>query len=133
MVHGEGPERQIERRKLADIRDALTEHTAFILLAHPGAGKTTVLQRIALDLAGACLQDATNLLPLFVRLSHQKLDERPEEFLARCWHYEMPRTTQDDFLEALQQGRLCIFCDALNEARRANYREARRRLARLRR
>lgn len=48
-VRGDGPQRQIERVPLPDIRAALKTHAKFILLAQPGAGKTTVLQRIALD------------------------------------------------------------------------------------
>ena len=56
-VRGEGPQRQIERVPLPDIRSAVERHPVFILLAQPGAGKTTVLQRLALDQALARLHD----------------------------------------------------------------------------
>ncbi|RME50976.1 MAG: NACHT domain-containing protein, partial [Caldilineae bacterium] len=127
LVRGEGPNRTIERVRLDDIREALDEHPAFILLAQPGAGKTTVLQRLALELALKRLQRADDtLLPLFVRMAAQKPDESPLDFLARMWREQAPGLHTDPAGEmalALHQGRLCLLCDALNEARREKYRE----------
>lgn len=127
LVRGEGPQRQIERVPLPDIRSALDSHARFILLAQPGAGKTTVLQRIALDKALAYLQDnADAQLPLFVRLSAQQADETPRAFLERMWQEQMPGSHVDataELSDALRQGRLCILADALNEARREQYTE----------
>ncbi|MBI1299758.1 SUMF1/EgtB/PvdO family nonheme iron enzyme [bacterium] len=127
LVRGEGPQRQIERVPLPDIRDALNAHRTFVLLAQPGAGKTTVLRRIALDKAAAYLQseDNTNLpIPLFVQLSAQKTDESPPEFLARMWGDLLPgRRGDGELADLLRRGRLCILCDALNEARREKYAE----------
>ncbi|HHH41454.1 MAG TPA: NACHT domain-containing protein, partial [Chloroflexi bacterium] len=125
LVRGEGPQRQIERVRLEDIRQALDEHPSFVLLAPPGAGKTTVLQRLALDLALQRLQDGSRArLPLFVRLAAQRPHEDPHDFLARMWHQEMPgrhANPQAEFLQALRSGQLCLLCDALNEARREGY------------
>ncbi len=91
LVRGEGPQRQIERVPLPDIRTAMEQHARFILLAQPGAGKTTVLQRIALDRALAWLRgDSGAQLPLFVRLSAQQADETPQAFLARMWQEAVP-------------------------------------------
>jgi hypothetical protein len=127
LVRGEGPQRQIERVPLPDIRTALERHSRFILLAQPGAGKTTVLQRIALDKALACFQDGPPAqVPLFVRLSAQGTAESPQDFLARMWREQMPGRTVEagvELRETLRQGRLCVLVDALNEARRENYAE----------
>ncbi len=127
LVRGEGSQRTIERVRLDDIRQALDEHPSFILLAQPGAGKTTVLQRLALELALKRLQvGGEALLPLFVRLAEQKPDEAPLDFLARLWQREAPglhTDTTGEITIALRQGRLCLLCDALNEARREKYRE----------
>ena len=124
LVRGEGPQRQVERVSLPDIRLALDKYPAFILLAQPGAGKTTVLQRLALDQALARLRDpAATRLPLLVRLAAQKPEESPQQFLARMWRQEMPGETEDDFIRGWQQGRLCLLADALNEARREKYSE----------
>ncbi|MCL4862189.1 MAG: SUMF1/EgtB/PvdO family nonheme iron enzyme [Caldilineaceae bacterium] len=127
FVRGEGPQRQIERVPLPDIRTALDNHARFILLAEPGAGKTTVLQRIALDKALAYLQGQhAALLPLFVRLSAQGVNESPLDFLVRMWRDHMPgaaANAADELRRALRQGRLCLLVDALNEARREQYTE----------
>ncbi len=127
LVRGDGPQRTIERVRLDDIRQAVTEHPAFILLAQPGAGKTTVLQRLALEMALKRLREGGDaLLPLFVRLASQKVDEAPIDFLGRMWREEAPGLHTDPAGEvtlALRQGRLCLLCDALNEARREKFRE----------
>jgi formylglycine-generating enzyme required for sulfatase activity len=127
LVRGEGPQRQIERVPLPDIRTALTNHAKFILLAQPGAGKTTVLQRIALDKALGCWQGETGAqLPLFVRLAAQQVDETPQAFLARMWQETMPGGAVDgmgELRDALRKGRLCLLVDAINEARREHYTE----------
>jgi len=127
LVRGEGPQRQIERVPLADIRMALDQHRVFILLAQPGAGKTTVLQRIALDKALACLQASPGAhLPLFVRLAAQQAGETPHSFLARMWRENMPGGSVDadgELHDALRRGRLCLLVDAINEAQRERYTE----------
>jgi formylglycine-generating enzyme required for sulfatase activity len=125
LVRGEGPQRTIERVRLDDIRQAVDEHPAFILLAQPGAGKTTLLQRLALEMAQTRLQGGGHpRLPLFVRLAAQKPDEPPLDFLGRMWWEAAPGLHADPTGEialALGQGRLCLLCDALNEARREHY------------
>jgi formylglycine-generating enzyme required for sulfatase activity len=112
---------------LPDIRAALDTHAKFILLAQPGAGKTTVLQRIALDKALGCWRgEAGAQLPLFVRLAAQQTDETPQAFLARMWQEAMPGGAVDGMSElrdALRRGRLCLLVDAINEARREHYTE----------
>ncbi len=127
-VRGEGPQRQIERVALPDVMQAVNEHPAFILLAQPGAGKTTVMQRLALDLAMRRLQlseagGKPPLLPLFVSLAWQQPQETPEAFLERAWLAALPGATAAEFHEELQRGHLCLLCDALNEALRERYRE----------
>lgn len=125
LVRGDGPQRTIERVRLDDIRQAVDEHPAFILLAQPGAGKTTLLQRLALEMALTRLREGQEAhLPLLVRLASQKSDEAPLDFLARMWREAAPGLHTDPTGEialALRQGRLCLLCDALNEARRENY------------
>lgn len=127
FVRGDGPQRTIERVRLDDIRQAVADHPSFILLAQPGAGKTTVLQWLALEMALKRLQEGEDaLLPLFVRLAAQKPDEAPSDFLARMWRDEAPGLHIDPTGEIglmLRQGRLCLLCDALNEAQREKYRE----------
>jgi hypothetical protein len=112
---------------MPDIRAALDTHAKFILLAQPGAGKTTVLQRIALDKALGCWQGKQGAqLPLFVRLAAQQTDETPQAFLARMWQEAMPGGAVDGMSElrdALRRGRLCLLVDAINEARREHYTE----------
>lgn len=123
QVWGDGPQREIKRVPLPDIRDALERYPAFLIKGLPGAGKTTVLQRLALDQALARLHDpAAARLPLWVRLTAQKPEETPHEFLVRMWRLENPGGSDQaeaELIQTLRGGRLCILCDALNEARSA--------------
>ena len=125
QIWGDGPQREIKRVPLPDIRDAMQRYPAFLLKGLPGGGKTTILQRLALDQALARLHDpAAGWLPLWTRLASQKPDETPHEFLARMWRLENPGGDAEvEFVQALQGGRLCILCDALNEANRERIKE----------
>jgi hypothetical protein len=125
QIWGDGPQREIKRVPLPDIRDAVQRYPAFLLKGLPGGGKTTVLQRLALDQALALLHDpAAGWLPLWTRLASQKPDETPHEFLARMWRLENPGGDSEvEFMQALHGGRLCILCDALNEASRERIQE----------
>ena len=129
-VLGEGPQRQIERVPLPDIRTALDRHPVFILLAQPGAGKTTVLQRIALDKALACLQPGPTALarpcPSLCGWPPNRPANLPRTSWRACGGKPCPAAASmrdSEVREALRKGRLCLLVDALNEARREQYTE----------
>ncbi len=98
-----------------------------ILLAQPGAGKTTVLQRIALDRAVACLQDAAGGAAAAVCAPGGPGGggipaHLPRAYVARTRAGQRGRR-RPSCATALRQGRLCLLVDAINEARRENYSE----------
>jgi formylglycine-generating enzyme required for sulfatase activity len=112
---GEGPQQRIERVPIPDIAAAVRDYAQFVLLGEPGAGKTTVLQKIALDAARARLQDASAPVPLFVRLGTHRGDETPFEFLRSRWRARLGT----DFDPVLRAGSVFLLLDALNEMPRA--------------
>ncbi|UCC32060.1 MAG: restriction endonuclease, partial [Phycisphaerales bacterium] len=114
---GEGPERRIERVPIPDIAAAVQEYPQFVLLGEPGAGKTTVLQKVALDAARAHLRDESAPVPLFVRLGAHRGTESPFDFLAGRWRARVGT----DFERALRDGSAFLLLDALNEMGRAGY------------
>jgi formylglycine-generating enzyme required for sulfatase activity len=116
---GEGPEQRLERVPIADVADAVAEYAQFVLLGEPGAGKTTVLQKIALDAACDCLQDSAAPIPFFVRLGGHRGGESPFDYLAGLWHTRLGT----DFGAALRGGRVFLLLDGLNEMPRAGYAE----------
>ncbi|RLC71988.1 MAG: hypothetical protein DRI81_16955, partial [Chloroflexi bacterium] len=116
---GEGPDQRIERVRIPDIAAAVRDYSQFVLLGEPGAGKTTVLQKIALDAARARLQDDSAPVPLFVRLGSHREAESPFSFLARSFQSR----TGADFGTELRAGRVLLLLDALNEMGRAGYAE----------
>jgi formylglycine-generating enzyme required for sulfatase activity len=95
---------------LEDITNALTKHSAFIILGEPGSGKTTTLQKIAFEQSRAILEGMAGRVPVFVRLSQQK-DRLPFDFLRAEWE----QRTGTDLAESLAQGRVLLLADGVNE------------------
>jgi hypothetical protein len=107
---GEGPEARITTVPLNDITEALSKHSAFVILGEPGAGKTTTLQKIAFEGARVILSGGENRVPLFVRLSQQST-RSPFDFLKAEWE----QRTGLDFADALARGRVLLLADGVNE------------------
>lgn len=105
-----GPESQPRTETLEDITQAVDKHRAFVILGDPGAGKTTTLHKLALDHARAALGSQDKPAPFLVRLSQQG-DQSPYDFLSAQWR----RFTGGDFGDALDEQRLLILADGLNE------------------
>ncbi|MDY6877068.1 MAG: SUMF1/EgtB/PvdO family nonheme iron enzyme [Chloroflexota bacterium] len=112
-------EQRIERRPIPDIAAAVREYPQFVLLGEPGAGKTTVLQKVALNAARTWLHDETAPVPFFVHLGRYRGNERPLDFLAGQWRTRMGT----DLGSALRSGSVFLLLDALNEMGCAGYAE----------
>lgn len=107
---GEGLEARITTVPLNDITEALSRHSAFVILGEPGAGKTTTLQKIAFEGARTILSGGESRIPLFVRLSQQS-NRPPFDFLKAEWE----QRTGLDFADALAGGRVLLLADGINE------------------
>ena len=101
------------QRPLQDIADAMQTHNAFVILGEPGAGKTTIMQKIAFDAACDFLRVGQGRIPLFVRLSQQG-ERDPYSFLKTDWELR----TRIPFDQALNEGRILILADGINEIQR---------------
>ncbi len=114
--HGYGPQVQVTREPVDDIRQALAQHRRIVLLGDPGAGKTTTLWRLAYDYAQAAQADDQAPLPVFVPLGGYTSDEPFDAYLARHLGPLGPH------LESCRaRGRLALLLDGLNEMPRAGY------------
>ena len=111
---GEGLEARLTSVPLHDITEALSKHSAFVILGEPGAGKTTTLQKIAFEAARAILSGedsrGASRVPLFVRLSQQGA-RAPFDFLKAEWK----QRTGLDFADALASGGVLLLADGINE------------------
>ncbi|MCY3934566.1 MAG: HEAT repeat domain-containing protein [Chloroflexi bacterium] len=98
------------RDALSSIREATEKYPRFVLIGPHGSGKTTTLQRLALEAARARLA-APHLapLPLLLPLASWEVDLPFVDFLRSHWLFE------DDLFRSLQHGRTLLYLDGLNE------------------
>ncbi|MEN4100605.1 MAG: NACHT domain-containing protein, partial [Anaerolineaceae bacterium] len=99
-----------------DLRDAITKQgkTRFVILGEPGCGKTTTLERLALDLAHQRLNDPRGAkIPLRVDL--ELFDETPidpDKFVRNWWQKTGLVTGYD---ECVLNGEVCLLLDGVNQ------------------
>jgi formylglycine-generating enzyme required for sulfatase activity len=111
-IKREGGARQVQRIPLDDVRDALAKHPTLVLLGAPGAGKTTTLQKLALDEATQRLAGAPARVPLYLPLAAFRGYATPLDFVQAHWRFARGNA---DLTDALARGQLLLLIDALNE------------------
>ncbi len=136
MDRGEGaPERwQAEDETYGDLGAVLeaVASPAIVLLGPPGSGKSTLLRRLELELAVAGLRDETESVPFFVSLGHFWADrasaesQAPAAWLASLWGRRYPDLPP--FAQLLEDRRLVLLLDGLNEMPHSDFDEYRSRI-----
>lgn len=98
------------RDALTSIRDAIDRYPRFALIGPLGSGKTTTLQRLALEAARARLAEPHLApLPLILQLASWGAGVPLVDFLSSHWLFE------DDLFRSLQHGRTHLYLDGMNE------------------
>ncbi len=146
-ISAKAPNRRQDTIPFTDLRGGLDRCGDMILLGPPGSGKTTALWRLALDLAEEGLKrDPQAPLPVFVRLSRLT----PEQDLLKHIQSELAQATLKDqdnhpielpkhralaplLPRLLQEGRLVLLWDGLNETPPEIFAQTARQIAQLRR
>jgi HEAT repeat protein len=98
------------REPLHSITQAVERYPRFVLIGPAGAGKTTVVQRLALQIARARqVKKRTTPMPLLINLAAWQEGQSLAEFLKSNWPFD------SDPVELLSKGRIFLFLDGLNE------------------
>ena len=122
-IEGEAATRRVHRERLPDITTVAERYDTFVILGDPGAGKTTVMRKLALEAGRQRLQTGQGRLPFFVTLADYRNYADPHTFLSARWAQRMGDT--DSLRRALAAGDLLLLCDSLNEMPRTDAREYR--------
>src|SRR5262249_58436021 len=94
---------------LSDICDLVRTPHVFAIVGDPGAGKTTVLRRLALEVARSRIREPLSApLPLLVSLPRWGSEPDALTFISRQW--PLP----DDPEPAIVSGDVAVFLDGLN-------------------
>ncbi len=109
VLKSEGTERSTTEHYV-DSKSLVTDLKKFVLLGEPGAGKTTILRKLALDLARSRLKELKYTpLPIMIYLSQWDGDIAFIDFL------DQNNPLIGNLSELVDSGHIFLFLDGLNE------------------
>jgi len=117
-ARGEGSGRRVFREKVPDISTVVHRYNTFVVLGEPGAGKTTVLYKLALEAAEMRLRDGASRLPLMVTLADYRNYKDPYTFVVEQAQQRLGDSV--NVRDLLAHGELIVLMDSLNEMPRAD-------------
>lgn len=114
-------------RRYSDLGTALAEidQPVVVVLGPPGSGKSTMLGRLEMELALDGLRAGTDVVPFHVSLNqygptrHDEPMPDPLSWLSKMWHQRNRKLPH--FARLLDEGRVVLLLDGLNEMPHPNY------------
>ena len=113
----QGREHEVTQKQTAEITSVVEQCPRLVLLGEPGAGKTTILEHLAISFAEDKLQNKTEYIPILVKLN--LYDKNRDGLLGliketlRTYHLPLDNTHIRDMLNS--DVRFLFMFDGLNE------------------
>ncbi len=105
----EDPPAEPRKIPLESIRQAVEKYPRFVLIGDPGAGKTTTIQRLALDAARERLVNPKAPLPILLSLPGWADGLSPDDFIGYNWQLDINPQ------EMLSRSDVLLYLDGLDE------------------
>jgi predicted NACHT family NTPase len=121
---------RVTPKSYRDLRKAIDKHGHLILIGEPGVGKTTTLWRLMLDYSQRAERNSQCPLPVLLSLGRYRRQTEPLEFVrgelllaskGEKAIYPAHRRLAAHLEEYLEDGRLILLFDALNEMSQRDY------------
>jgi len=105
------------RSEKLEVLDVLAKHRHLVILGHPGAGKTTLMQWLLLKYVYGHMKEkmGENLIPLFITLRSLKIGQSIDELLPEILKQHRFKGGESFIRKQMEKGKCLLIFDGMDE------------------